>query len=265
MLVSGSTACDGIAATSRRPSRSSCTAATLARAVSRLRTASRAGSIRALPASVSTALRPMRWNSSEPRSRSSARTACDSDGCDTYRADAARLNPPRSTIARKYSSCRMSIRTLCPGRKSTDDSIGPDHGGVKDRLDEVRTTDAPAVIPHEARSQPPEALNDRLRHPSPVTRHPSPGLRFEQALGFSHVPSPTGPAPRHTQYRIAPEHCGPYRRSPVRSSRTKAPTPRTRPVDHCGGWGPADAPCGCSLIQDRPPMSRRRRVRVTTT
>jgi transposase len=36
---------------------------------------------------------------------------------------------------------------------------------------------------------------------------------FEQALGFSHVPSPTGPAPCHTQYRSAPDHCGPYRRN----------------------------------------------------
>jgi hypothetical protein len=40
----------------------------------------------------------------------------------------------------------MSITHTLPLDKAADDSIGPDHGDVKDRLDDVRTTDAPTVI-----------------------------------------------------------------------------------------------------------------------
>ena len=80
MAVSGSIACDGIAAISTRPLVNPCTAATPARAVASPRTTSLAGSTSARPASVSTTRRPIRWNSSLPRSRSSSRMDCDSDG-----------------------------------------------------------------------------------------------------------------------------------------------------------------------------------------
>jgi hypothetical protein len=47
----------------------------------------------------------------------------------------------------------MSITHTLPLNKAADDSIGPDHGCVKDSLDEVRTTDALTVVVTETRSQ----------------------------------------------------------------------------------------------------------------
>lgn len=91
-VVSGSTAWDGIDATSSRPSRNSCTDATLARVTSAPHGRT-GGADQCRPASVSTARRPILWNSSVPRSRSSARTVCDRDGCETSRRRSESLRP----------------------------------------------------------------------------------------------------------------------------------------------------------------------------
>ena len=76
------------------------TAATSARAASTARSTSRAAGTNASPAAVSLARRPIRWNSSTPRSRSSALTAYDSDGWATKQAAAAAVKVPCSTTAR---------------------------------------------------------------------------------------------------------------------------------------------------------------------
>lgn len=60
--------------------------------------------------SVSTTRSPMRWNRVALRSCSSDRAVYDSAGCcGTYGAEAARFKPPWSMMARKWSSCRMSV------------------------------------------------------------------------------------------------------------------------------------------------------------
>ena len=79
-VASGSTACEGMAAISTRPVVSPSTDSTAERASAIPCATSRAGPISARPASVSTTPRPTRWNSSEPRSRSSSLIDCDSDG-----------------------------------------------------------------------------------------------------------------------------------------------------------------------------------------
>jgi hypothetical protein len=47
----------------------------------------------------------VRTNNVTLRSRSRARIACESDGCATRNRSAARLKPPQSATARKYSRC----------------------------------------------------------------------------------------------------------------------------------------------------------------
>ena len=54
----------------------------------------RAGPTSASPAAVRTSVRPVRWKSAVPSSASSSRTACDTEGCETCSASAARVIPP---------------------------------------------------------------------------------------------------------------------------------------------------------------------------
>ncbi len=109
--ATGSAARVGSATRSRRPAVSPDTASTAARPVSTSRSTWRAGSTRASPAEVSTTRRPTRWKSGVPSSVSSSRIACDTEGCDTYSASAARVIPPPSTTARNRRSLRRSIGT----------------------------------------------------------------------------------------------------------------------------------------------------------
>lgn len=61
------------------------------------------------PSGVSSTVRPVRSNSRVPSSRSSDATAWLTVVCTTWHTSAARVNPPISATATKYSSWRISI------------------------------------------------------------------------------------------------------------------------------------------------------------
>ena len=71
-------------------------------------------------------MRPVRWKSGVPSSASSSRTACDTEGCETCSASAARVIPPSSTTARKSRSRRRSIGTAYGNQRNhvLDISLG---------------------------------------------------------------------------------------------------------------------------------------------